>query len=238
MGFLKGDPTEDKEIIEAYLGLKKRLVREHSAAYAASVPKVVWKTAGVYQCLIRRTLEAADGMRAAWNSGNLLTAITMARSLIETGAVVRHLTDAIKKSVADKNTETLDRAVMNVGFGTRIDDLYDGAVEKGKEDELKALNVLTTINKMDKAMFPKKEASFRKSYDFLSEFAHPNTFGIMGLYSDNFPKKYRVEFGNVAGKKKNILSSLRVTLAMIWLVDIAARDIDALIPAISEFVPK
>jgi hypothetical protein len=115
--------------------------------------------------------------------------------------------------------------------------LYEGVVKEGKEEELKALNVLTAIDKMDKKMFPKKEASLRESYDFLSEFVHPNTFGIMGLYSDNFPKEYRVEFGKMGDKRERILPALRITLGMVWLVKIAASDIEKLIPAIREFCP-
>jgi hypothetical protein len=65
---------------------------------ARATPKMAWKITSTYQCLIRRTIDAADGMRMAWNAGNLLTAITMARSLIETGAIVRNLTDSIKKA--------------------------------------------------------------------------------------------------------------------------------------------
>lgn len=42
----------------------------------------------------------------------------------------------------------------------------------------------------------------------------------------------------MAEKKKLILSHLRVMQGMIWLVEIAAKDLDTLVPAIEDFVPK
>jgi hypothetical protein len=39
-------------------------------------------------------------------------------------------------------------------------------------------------------------------------------------------------------KKRSILPHLRIASAMIWLVEIAASDIDKLTPAIAAFVPK
>lgn len=236
MAFLKGDTTgDDREITEAVLFLRKHLIAEFTTAYVASVPKMVWKTNATYQCLIRRTLDAVDGMRAAWNAGNLLTAITMARSLIEIAAIVRHLTDSIEKAIREKDVDALDKAVMSVGFGTRIEDLYEDELAK---EEYKAQNILTTIDKMDKKMFQDGIPRLRKTYDFLSEFVHPNSFGILGLYSDNFAKEHRIEFGRTTRKKEAVLSSLRVTLAMVWLVKNAANDIETLIPAIADFVPK
>ena len=91
---------------------------------------------------------------------------------------------------------------------------------------------------MDKRLFRDGVAQFRQTYDFLSEFVHPNHLGILGLYSTNFPQDFRIEYGEMAGKKKLILSQLRVTQSMIWLVEIAAKDLDALVPAIEDLCPN
>jgi hypothetical protein len=42
----------------------------------------------------------------------------------------------------------------------------------------------------------------------------------------------------MAKKKQDILPILRVTLNMVWLVDIAAKDFGRLIPVLTDFVPK
>jgi|SRR6516225_6712860 len=96
MGFFKGDlRADDEKVVEALVTLRNRLVHEISTSEIASTPKMVWKMTSTYQCLIRRTIETADGMRSGWNTRNLLTTLTMARSLFETGATVQHLTDSI-----------------------------------------------------------------------------------------------------------------------------------------------
>ncbi len=52
-----------------------------------------------------------------------------------------------------------------------------------------AINVLTLIDKVDKD-FP----GFRKSYDQLSEYAHPNWCGVLGAYSHLDRDSYTVTF--------------------------------------------
>jgi hypothetical protein len=108
--FLKGDTTRD-DVVDAIVKLRKRFVSEITTAQTASIQKMVWKTTCTY-LLIRRTIEAADGMRSGWNAGNLLTTVIMARSLFETGAMVIHLTDSIQKATKDKGVGALDKVVM------------------------------------------------------------------------------------------------------------------------------
>ena len=233
MGYLKGDTTgDDREINDAYVALRKRLIPQFTTEQISHTPKTVWKTLSVFQCLIRRTLEAADGMRSAWNQGNLLTATTMARSLIETGATIRHLMDSIKDATRQRDTAALDRSVMELGFAAR----YEGFA--GDDWAHKAEKILTLIDSMDRSLFGDKKPRLRDAYDFLSEFAHPNYLGVLGLYSDNFPEEYRVEFGKRRKKKEMILPLLRVTLAMVLLAELAAVDLEALIPEITAFAPK
>lgn len=234
MGFLAGDPHDDLEIIESLTSLRERLIPELGTEYIASTPKIVWKLASVYQCLIRRILDATDGMRSAWQADNLLTAITMGWSLIETGAIIQHLRDSIKKAVAEKDVTALDKAIMNVGFGTKLKNLY----QQRPGEDYEAQNVLKVIDKMDKRMFKGRKPPMRSTYDHLSEFVHPNSFGILGLYSDSLTEEYRVEFGRTAHKREGILANLRITLAMVWLAEIVATEIDEMVPVITDFVPK
>jgi hypothetical protein len=193
---------------------------------------VMENSLSIFQCLIRRTEEAVDGMRTAWNASNLLTAITMGRSLIETGATVRHFIDSVKEATRQRDVVALDRVVMNVGFGTRYEPF------KGEDQDYKAKNILTLIEAVDKSLFKDKTPRLREAYDRLSEFAHPNHLGLLGLYSATFSGEYQVQYGNKQKKKEMILPEFRITLGMIWLVDIAAADLEALVPQIAAFVPK
>jgi hypothetical protein len=230
MPFFKGDDRrDDRDITNALVALRKRLVKEIATEQIAAMPKMVWKITSTYQCLIRRTIEAADGMRAAWNVGNLLTAITMGRSLIETGAVVRSLTDSIKNAVERSDVDALDQAVMHATFSTMND------AHLAERPEYKATRILKLIDIMDESLFGDNAPKLRDAYRFLSEFAHPNFSGTVGLYSNS--DGYRIEFGNTAEKKQYVLPDLLITSGMIWLVEIAAADIDELMPRIRTFVP-
>jgi hypothetical protein len=218
MGFLDGDPSEAEDpIIDSFSRLRARLIPELTTFQITHTPQMLWKIASLYQCLIRRTIEAAEGMRSAWVSDNLLTTITMARSLLETGAIVRHLTDSVKKATLNRDVEALDDAVMNVSFADRLGWL------KEEGADYKATSVLTMIERLDKSLFEDKIPRLRQTYDFLSEFVHPNHLGILQLYSTTFSSEHRLEYGDVARKKVMILPNLRITLSMIWLVETAVK---------------
>jgi hypothetical protein len=121
---------------------------------------------------------------------------------------------------------------MHAGFATRDD------VMLAERPDYKATNIITMVERMDKSLFGDKTPRLRGAYDFLSELAHPNHFGTLGLYSKTVASEYRIEFGNAAEKKENILPNLCITSSMIWLVESAAKDIDRLMPNVCAFVPK
>jgi len=80
----------------------------------------------------------------------------------------------------------IDEFLMKGTFGGRTDDALR-----------KSPNILTAIDHT-----AKEHKKYRKLYDELSEFVHPNWFGTAGLYSKNdFENEGKVRFG------KNISSS-------------------------------
>ncbi len=223
MAFLKGDTkNRDEDIVRSYKDLKALLVKEFTVAEMRAMPKMIWKTRSIVQCVIRRTLESADGLRMAWNANNLVTAITMARSLIETGAVTRYLVDSVLLATEKRDTALLDSVVMSTGFATRMEEFY------GDNEEFKAKSILTLIEKMDKSLFKDKAPRLIKAYEFLSEFAHPNHLGILGLYSDTerLARDQRIVYGVTLKKREAIFPNVHLSLAMVWLVRNAAVDIE------------
>ncbi len=236
MGFLKGsDPNrDDSEVFQSYKDLKGLFVDEFTVDQMRAMPKMVWKTRAVVQCVIRRTIESVDGMRLAWNANNQITAITMARSLIETGAVVSILANLVGEAAEKRDTKLLDLAVMGAGFATRMEEFY------GNDEEFKAKSILTLIEKMDKALFDDKKPRLLPAYEFLCEFAHPNYLGILGLYSDteHLKSDKRIIYGVSGRKREATLSNLNLSLGMMWLVRNRVVDIENAMPIIYEFVPK
>jgi hypothetical protein len=232
MGFLKGVANDFHEVQESLLALRRRFVPELTSEDLVDDPKLVWKTKWVYQCFIRRMVEGADGVRAAWNAGNLLTIVTMARSLIETAAIARHLTDLIKDAIETRDGGALDNAVKSVLFAARHK-LFENL-----EDASKARSILTYIDRMDRSVFHDNKGRLRDSYDYLSEFVHPNHLGILGLYADPDNSSLRIEFGKVARRKKEISLHIGQALGMIWLMELEAVEIDTLLPEIAKLRPQ
>ena len=72
-----------------------------------------------YECLTRRTVETADGFAFGWNAENWTTAFTMGRSLIETAALTRYLTDRIAQGIEHRALGEVDEVTMRCLFGTR-----------------------------------------------------------------------------------------------------------------------
>jgi hypothetical protein len=97
---LQGDDgRDDREITNARVALRQRLVKEITTEQIAAMPKMVWKITSTYQCLIRRTIEAADGIRDGLERREPPHGDHDGQIPIETGAIVRNLADGIKKAV-------------------------------------------------------------------------------------------------------------------------------------------
>ncbi len=231
MPFLKGETNEDDiRISEAYSSLKNRLLAEFTAEYIDNAPKMIWKTVSVYQCLIRRTLEAADGIRLGWEAENVLTALTMARCLFETAATVMRLSDQVEIATLSRDVDALDDAIMNAGFATRLKEMLE------KNDEYRAKSIIDTIDKAD-ALLGGTEYKLRPHYQFLCEIAHPNHFGILGIYSQTLSAPFRIQFGGIDWQQQNILSNLHFALATVVLVERCVTELEKLIPEMAKFVP-
>jgi hypothetical protein len=224
MAFLKGASEDYKPVEEALLSLRRRIVPELSKEEIAQCPEPVWQTKSAFQCLIRRTVETADGVRLGWNADNLLTVVTMARSLIETAAIVRSLGDEVEKRVANKDIGDLKEFVLKTLFAVRYESLVS---EQGAH---KAQSILTLIDRMDESLFGRKEARLRDSYEYLCEFVHPNSYGILVLYSIPYLEEPRIEFGRAKEKETLILPHIGMALGMIWMVELVVSDFEVLVP--------
>jgi len=68
-----------------------------------------------------------------------------------------------------------------------------------------AINVLTFIDKVELEL-----AGFRKNYDQLSEYAHPNWSGVSGTFTKTDYENILIDFGkNIRGKdRKKLLISI------------------------------
>jgi len=154
-------------LLEAF-SLKR--LNEITPGVSFSKPKVIWEIEQYVQLAIYRVYELGEGATEAWNSLHPATSFILTRALIENVAVLVDLTSQIESLTAEGKLTKIHNLVVNRLLG--------GKLERYPH-ELKITNVLTLIDKTDK-QFP--DYMVRQLYDFLSEFAHPNSLGMHRLY--------------------------------------------------------
>lgn len=80
------------------------------------VPKVVWKIRCYIQGIIYRTVELTEATASEWNNGNQLASIILARSVLETAAVVYDFSRRLQGACEGADFTTIDDLVMSHTF--------------------------------------------------------------------------------------------------------------------------
>lgn len=118
------------------------------------------------------------GFFCSLNTNNPLSSSLNARAHLETTALVGYLYKKLS-SYYNRNIDldNLNKALHKLSLGIKIPGRIDGAPEP--------INVMTMIddsNKMYRKLSGDKDFDFRLIYDELSEFCHPNSFGLIGSH--------------------------------------------------------
>jgi len=163
-------PETDKETIETLNQCLDRLnglrAAEINVAGRFARSKIAWKLATWQHALLHRVVALIDGIAVSWNNRCTLSAMLSARAFMETVAVLFDMEAQVRRLLADQDLGGLDAVAQRGTFATRDPVLLEGF------PDAKASNVLTLIDKVDKAIGP-----FQKHYDSLSERCHPNALG-------------------------------------------------------------
>lgn len=120
------------------------------------------------QSYLFRCTEQAEAAAALCARGSWLSAMTVARSLLETIAAYRHQALKLADVVQTGDLQAIDGVLQAATFPTRHPEL----LARADDLAVQATNILTQIDAL-RAHRP----SVRQDYDFLSEFAHPNALG-------------------------------------------------------------
>lgn len=135
------------------------------------IPSWVFSTQLLTHLVAKRSLALSSGVAACWNMNNRLCAFVLARTILEDTAVAQEAHRKISNAIKSNAFNDIEKLVLKLTHGTRIKEW----------DFLEpSTNVITLIDSTDK-----KYPGFRKIYDLLSEYAHPNASGL------DFP---RIEF--------------------------------------------
>jgi hypothetical protein len=156
------------------------------------------------EALIWRTEELARAACDALERDDLAAAALLARATVENAALAWKLMEVLgdrQKLSRQELSEILTRTLV----GSKL-----------WADAPQALQILGCVDRMDKTV-----PGVRKSYDILSEIAHPNWRGVFGMYAKTDEGKFTAHFGrslrSTEGTKGAIVSVLLGALGLFEL---------------------
>ena len=135
--------------------------------------KIAWKLAGYQHALLHRVVALFDATSVGLNEKSALGAILAARAVMETVALLVHVSHRTAQMVRDEDLAGLDALAQRGTFATRDKDFLR------KHPEYEAATVLKSVDHVEK-----KVKGFRSHYDALSERCHPNGMGHNFLFSE------------------------------------------------------
>jgi len=133
MNYFSGKLDQQREIRAALIAIRKLFIEQLSGA---KLQRVVFNATMSVQLLARRSIDLVDGMNLGWRAENMLTFITMGRSLIETAALVYALDEEVTQAILNKDLQKIDAAIVGVLMGS-------------KHELFNPTNVLTLIDRFD-----------------------------------------------------------------------------------------
>jgi hypothetical protein len=148
------------------------------------------------EAVLYRFIELADATFALLDVSNFLGAVVTVRSLQETLSVMWYINEVCLYAITNKELTNFTEKMNRLMLGWKDDDEFPDS-----------LNVLTLIDKVDK-----KIPGYRKHYDILSEYVHPNWHGTMGLFAKTGGKELKVEFGRYIMGKNVVVKHIETAL--------------------------
>ena len=172
------------------------------------------------EAAIYRLIELAEATFILLDIGNYLSAVVTARSLDETFSVIWYLNELCAHVIKNKEL---------VHFTKEMEQLM--LDWKGQDELPEPKQILNLIDKVNK-----KVPGYRKHYDALSEYVHPNRNGTMGLFEKpSRVGKLKVEFGRYIRGRKEVLVHIEATLlATIDLFQFAQSEYANIIDGFTE----
>jgi len=167
------------EIQERLKLLESSLPRRVDAMAVSPTAKIPFKALLYREALIWRMAELGRSALESFENDKLATAILLTRAAVETSAALSYLCAKVDAAVQSGTVGDTDEYLMKLTMGSRRDPAMP-----------KAISVLTFVDHVEKEI-----EGFRKQYDALSEFAHPNWAGTALLYSKPDPANLWTDFG-------------------------------------------
>jgi len=159
--------------------------------------KVLWYR----EAMFWRTVQLGKSALENFDKDKLVSAILLTRATVETCAALWFLSVKLKASIESRAAASIDPDLMRLLMGSKVDqDILPPPV-----------NVLSFVDRVEKDI-----PGFRRHYDRLSEFAHPNWAGTAYVFSKPEPGSGIARFGEQIRGAENVrtigLSNLTLAL--------------------------
>ncbi|MDB5583348.1 MAG: hypothetical protein JWR80_8524 [Bradyrhizobium sp.] len=171
----------------AHLGALTKALPKALDLRAVSKYKTVGNTYALRDSLMWRMEELTRSALALFESDCLVAAALMTRGVMETTAATFYLDKLVTDAIAKGVTENLRVKITGFLTGSRVWEDIGGAI-----------NVLTMIDAVDKRL-----PGYRKHYEFLCEYAHPNWTGTHGAYATIDKERFVVTYEAVGRNPEN-----------------------------------
>ena len=179
--------------------------------------KIPYKAVSLRELLLYRITELGESAIELYEKKRTISAFIITRAVMETAALFYWLHKRLERVVDSNNIEDIDDFLMNVLFGW-----------KGNKDLKEPYNILKAVDHLNK-----KVPHFRRAYDVLSEFTHPNYCGVHGAYGKIDKKNIWTDLG---AEKRNvpIISGLSPLVGSLELFTYYYDEMTDLLPKFKE----
>lgn len=169
------------EIEKILFDLKKFSINEIDNFKYSRKSKIPMKIHIYIEAMNLRTIDFSEAALILLQANYIVPSMTLIRSVFENVAQFYSISKTIERVVKTNKFENeIDEKITKVLLGTRYDDEY------------KAVNILTQIERINEDF-----NGFRKFYESLCEFTHPNWDGVAGSYSE-----LKIDFRNTEIKRQ------------------------------------
>ena len=185
-----------------------------SAASLTLKSKTPFKALVLREALIHRVSSLSDGAISEFDAGRWVSATVLVRGVVETTALLFTLNRRVSRALRDKSDDDLTEFLRRTMVSSRTEPSLP-----------ESINVLNFIDAVEKE-FP----GFRRQYEVLSEYAHPNWCGVLGAFSKLDRETHTVSFKafEATPAKTNIAGLMSALVVAEYVYNNCASQIDLL----------
>ena len=159
--------------------LRGGLVSELDMAGFTLKSKLPWKACALREALSHRMSDISDVALDLYDADRRVAAFIQTRAAVETVAMLFWLEKKCRNFLTNWDIDAFDEFLMKAIMGSR-----DGSTT------VTSLQILDAVDNLSK-----EYRGFRKMYDSLCEYTHPNWSGVLGAYSVIDPENWKNRFG-------------------------------------------